>query len=77
VRHVLLAAPARKQPRDLLATSLNDYISDLAWSRLGVEPREVSEITTDREIFRDLLGLLSGDSPQRKGGHENECKKET
>ena len=35
-----------------------DYISDLAWSRLGVEPVEVSEITVDREVFRVFLRLL-------------------
>jgi len=35
-----------------------DYISDLVWYRLGVEPVEVSEITVDREVFGVLLGLL-------------------
>jgi len=35
-----------------------DYISHLAWSRLVVEPAEVSEIAVDREVFRVFLGLL-------------------
>ena len=30
------------------------YISDLAWSRLGVEPAELSEIAVDCEVFRVL-----------------------
>ena len=34
------------------------YISDLAWSRLGVEPAELSEIAVDREVFPVILGLL-------------------
>jgi len=37
----------------------NDYISDFAWYRLGVEPAELSEIVVDREVFQVFLGLLS------------------
>jgi len=33
-----------------------DYISDLAGSRFGVEPEELSEITENHEVFRVLLG---------------------
>jgi len=29
----------------------HDYISDLAWYRLGVESAELSEIAVDREAF--------------------------
>jgi len=36
----------------------SDYISDLAWSRLGVEPAEVSGIAVDRDVFQ-ALGQLS------------------
>jgi len=38
-------------------TRWSGYISDLACSRLGVEPAELSEIAVDREIFR-VLGLF-------------------
>ena len=48
------------------------FISDLAWSRLGLERAELSEIAVDREVFRTPLGLLPWDSSQRKSGHENE-----
>jgi len=46
-------------------------ISDLAWSRLGVEPAELSEIAVDRGVFRVLLGLLPPrPSPEEKGAWE-------
>ena len=35
-----------------------DYISDVAWSRLGVEQAELPEIAVGREVFQVLLGLL-------------------
>jgi len=54
-------------------TKWRDYISDLSWSRLGVEPAELSEIGVDREVFRVILEFCCPrDSPQRKCGHENE-----
>jgi len=37
-RQVLLAKTTEKRFRDHPRPSLSDYISDLAWSRLGVEP---------------------------------------
>jgi len=46
---------------------VRDYIYDLAWSRLGVERAELSEIAVDREEFRVHLGLLpSRLSPKEK-----------
>ena len=32
-------------------------ISDLAWSRIGVEPAELSEIAVNREVFQVFLRL--------------------
>jgi len=40
----------------------NDYISDLAWSRLGVEPAELSEIAENREVLRVLQACCPRDS---------------
>jgi len=57
-----------KRPRGRPRTRWRDYTSDLAWSRLGVDPAELSEIAVDREVFRVLLGLLLRDSPQGKAG---------
>jgi len=50
-RQVLLAKTTEKRFRGHPRPSLSDYISDFAWSRLGVEPEEHSEIVVDHEIF--------------------------
>jgi len=44
LRQVLLAAPMRKRPRGRSSTRWSNYITDLAWSRLSVEPAEPHEI---------------------------------
>jgi len=44
----------------------SDYISDLSWSRLGVESAELSEIAVDREVSRDLGLLPLRPSPEEK-----------
>jgi len=49
-----------------------DYISDPAWSRLGVEPAELSEIAVDREVFQVPLGLLPSRLVPNEKWHENE-----
>jgi len=54
----LQSTPTGKWPKGHPRTRWRDYIFDLAWSRLGVELAELSEITVDREIFRVLPGLL-------------------
>jgi len=68
-----------KRPRVCPRTRLRNYISDLSWSRLGVErsrlgvePAELSEIAVDPQVFRVILGVLPRAFPQRKSGHENE-----
>ena len=55
---VLLAKPTRKPPIDCSRPRWSDYISDLAWSRAGVEPVKLFEIVFDRGVFQVLLGLL-------------------
>jgi len=55
---VQLAKPTEKRFRGHPRPRCSEYISDLAWSRLGVEPAELSEIFVDREVFQVLLGLL-------------------
>jgi len=58
VIQVLLAKPTGVWPRCPPRTSWIDYTSYLAWSRLGVEPAELSKIAVDCEVFQALLGLL-------------------
>jgi len=72
VRHVLLAKPTRKRPRCRPRYRWSNCISDLSWSRLDVEPAELSEIAIDREVFQVLLWMLPRNSPRKKSGHENE-----
>ena len=58
VRQALLAKPIGKRPRRRSRPRWSNCISDIAWSRLGVEPAELSEIATDREVFQVLLWML-------------------
>jgi len=53
----MLATPVGKQPRGLPRTRWSEYITNLAWSRLSVT--ELSEVAEKREVFQDILGLLS------------------
>ena len=46
------------RPSGRTRTRLRDYISHLAWSRLGVELAELSEMAVDCEVFRALLKML-------------------
>ena len=61
----------QESPRGRPTTRWSDYISDIAWSRLGAEPTQLSDISVHREEFRALLGLLAHDPPWKKSGHEN------
>jgi len=70
-KQVQLAEPMEKRFRGHPRPSWSDYISDLAWSRLGVEPAELSEIAVDREVFQVLLGLL----PSRPSLEEKRARK--
>jgi len=55
------ASPAGYTHGEVAARSTKDhvdYVSDLAWSRLGVEPAEQCEIAVDRELLQVIQGLL-------------------
>jgi len=52
-----------KRPRGRPKSRWSNCISELAWSRLGVEPAELSEIAVDREVFQALLWMLLCDPP--------------
>jgi len=69
-KHVQLVAPTEKRPRGRPKTSWSDYTSDLAGSRISVEPAELFEIAVDREQVR-VLGLLPRKPAQFKRGYEN------
>jgi len=67
-RHVRLEKPTGKRPRRRPRTRWSGYISDIAWSRLVVDPAELPEIAVDREVFRVLLRLLHPRPPRGKAG---------
>jgi len=64
----LQSIPTGKRPKVCPRTRWRDYISDLAWSRLGVEPAELSEIAVDREVFRVPRAAVPATLPKGKAG---------
>ena len=53
----------RRRPRGRPRTRWRDYVSRLAWERLGVPPEELEEVSGVREVWASLLRLL----PPRPG----------
>ena len=60
---VFRACPAGRRPRGRPRTRWRDYISRLAWERLGVPPDKLEEVAGEREVWASLLRLL----PPRPG----------
>ena len=55
---VFRACPTGRRPRGRPRTRWRDYISQLAWERLGVLPEELVEAAEGREVWASLLKLL-------------------
>ncbi|KAK3540973.1 hypothetical protein QTP86_007687 [Hemibagrus guttatus] len=55
---VFRACPTGKRPRGRPRTRWSDYVSRLAWERLGVPPEELEEVSGEREVWASLLRLL-------------------
>jgi len=47
-----------KRPRGRPRTQWRDYVSGLAWSRLGMDPAKLSEFAVHHDALQVLLGLL-------------------
>uniref|UniRef100_A0A672GTN4 Reverse transcriptase domain-containing protein n=4 Tax=Salarias fasciatus TaxID=181472 RepID=A0A672GTN4_SALFA len=62
-REVFRACPTGRRPRGRPRTRWRDYVSRLAWERLGILPEELEEVSGDREVWASLLRLL----PPRPG----------
>ena len=58
VKQILQATPTGKRPVGRPRTRWSDYITELAWFRLGLERSELAEVVEDREHYRELLELL-------------------
>jgi len=54
----LLAKLTGKRSRCRSRPRWSNYISDLAWFRLGVKPAKLSEIAIDLEVFQVFLWML-------------------
>ncbi|KAK3546902.1 hypothetical protein QTP86_003774 [Hemibagrus guttatus] len=52
---VFRACPTRKRPRGRPRTGWRDYVSRLAWERLGVPPEELEEVSGEREPTRVIF----------------------
>uniref|UniRef100_A0A672GMW1 DDE Tnp4 domain-containing protein n=1 Tax=Salarias fasciatus TaxID=181472 RepID=A0A672GMW1_SALFA len=57
-REVFRACPTGRRPRGRPRTRWRDYVSRLAWERLGILPEELEEVSGDREVWASLLRLL-------------------
>ena len=62
-REVFQARLTGRRPRGRPRTRWRDYVSRLAWERLGVPPEELEEVAREREVWASLLRLL----PPRPG----------
>uniref|UniRef100_A0A3P9DSK2 IRG-type G domain-containing protein n=1 Tax=Maylandia zebra TaxID=106582 RepID=A0A3P9DSK2_9CICH len=60
---VFQACPTGRRSRGRPRTRWRDYISRLAWERLGVPPDKLEEVAGEREVWASLLRLL----PPRPG----------
>ncbi|KAK3512527.1 hypothetical protein QTP70_015639 [Hemibagrus guttatus] len=60
---VFRACPTGKRPRGRPRTRWRDYVSRLAWERLGVPKEKLEEVSGEREVWASLLRLL----PPRPG----------
>uniref|UniRef100_A0A8C9VV72 ribonuclease H n=1 Tax=Scleropages formosus TaxID=113540 RepID=A0A8C9VV72_SCLFO len=60
---VFRACPTGRRPQGRPRTRWRDYVSQLAWERLGVPPEELEEVCGEKEVWGALLRLL----PPRPG----------
>ncbi|KAK3558103.1 hypothetical protein QTP86_009892 [Hemibagrus guttatus] len=60
---VFQACPTGKRPRGRPRTLWRDYVSQLAWERLGIPLEELEEVSGEREVWASLLRML----PPRPG----------
>ena len=60
---VFLACPTGRRPQGKPRTGWSDYVTRLAWERLGILPEELEEVSGVREVWVSLLRQL----PPRPG----------
>ncbi|KAK0151566.1 putative uncharacterized transposon-derived protein F52C9.6 [Merluccius polli] len=55
---VFRARPTGRRPQGRPRTRWRDYVSRLAWERLGIPQEELAEVAGEREVWASLLRLL-------------------
>ena len=60
-REVFLARPTGRRPRGRPRTRWMDYISSLAWERLGIPGSELADVAGERDVWGLLLKLVPRD----------------
>ncbi|KAK0154400.1 putative uncharacterized transposon-derived protein F52C9.6 [Merluccius polli] len=55
---VFRARPTGRRPRGRPRTRWRDYVSRLAWERLGIPQEELAAVAGEREVWASLLRLL-------------------
>ena len=60
-----------KRPRGQPRTCWQNYIEDLAWSRLGIPPAKLPLVARDRDAWRSQLELLPLQPQKDKQAKEN------
>ncbi|TWW55955.1 hypothetical protein D4764_09G0010050 [Takifugu flavidus] len=55
---VCRACPSGRRPPGRPRTRWRDYVSRLAWERLGIPPDDLEEVAGEREVWASLLSLL-------------------
>jgi exonuclease III len=55
---VFRARPTGRRPRGRPRTRWRDYVSRLAWERLGIPPEELAQVAGERDVWASLLKLL-------------------
>jgi len=71
-KQALLAKAKGKRPVGRLRTRWANYIEDLGWNRLGLEPCEMLEVVADRDVRRLILNCC----PCNLHGHKRALKEE-
>jgi hypothetical protein len=73
-RDVFKARPVGRRLRGRPRTRWRDYISTLAWERLGISPSELVNVAREREVMGQLLELGPPATRPRISGSDDEDK---
>jgi len=59
LKQALLAKVKGKRPVGRPRTHWEEYIEDLGWNRLGLQPRKMLKVVADRDVWLLIFELLS------------------